>query len=431
MQKSTENMIVKILKSEMVKALGCTEPIAIAYAAATARKYLGDLPENIVVCCSGNIIKNAKAVTVPMTDNLRGIEAAAVVGTVGGDPDKKLEVLTTVTKEDLVVCKDMLARKICRVEMLDTPENLHIIVKMSDSSHKVEVELVRTHTGITKITRDGEVIYSHECQETSDGNDYSCLNIDTIYEFAATVDLKILKDTIHDQIECNEKIAEEGLRHDYGSQVGKTLLEMYGDQDIKIVAKAKPAAGSDARMNGCEMPVVINSGSGNQGMTVSLPVIEYAKKLNSSEEKLYRALVLSNLISIYLKCRIGRLSAYCGAVSAAAGAGAGITFLMDGSKKQIQDTITNTLGNISGIVCDGASSSCAAKIASSVDAAINSAYMAMNGKVFMDGEGIVKDNLQHTVDGVVEIAKDGMKTTDQVILNVMIHDDTAPCSNEK
>lgn len=419
MQKVTEKHLIHILEAELVKALGCTEPIAIAYASATAKKYLGVVPEKITISCSGNIIKNAKAVVVPMTGGLRGIEAAAAVGAVGGDPDRGLEVLTTVTEQDLQIAKIMLQEKICQVEILDTREKLHIVVVMKQERDEVRVELLRTHLGIIRIEKNGKLLFEKELAVEEEPADYCYLNMDSIFEFTEQVNIKKIRRLIGEQIECNTNIARDGLSNCYGAQIGKTLLEVYGD-DVKIRAKAVAAAGSDARMNGCELPVVINSGSGNQGMTVSLPVIEYAKTLRSSEEALYRALVLSNLIAIYQKYRMGRLSAYCGAVSAAAGAGAGITYLMGGTKEQIEHTIINTLANTSGIVCDGASASCAAKIASSVDAAIMASYLSMNGHVFLPGEGIVKENVQKTVDGVITLAKVGMKETDEVILNIMV-----------
>ena len=419
MQKVTEKQLIHILETELVKALGCTEPIAIAYASATAKKHLGAVPEKIIISCSGNIIKNAKAVVVPMTGGMRGIEAAAAVGAVGGNPDRGLEVLTTVTEQDLQMAKLMLQEKKCQVEILDTKEKLHIVVTMRQEKDQVRVELLRTHLGIIRIEKNGQVLFEEKLAVEEEQTDYSCLDMDSIFEFTEQVNIQKIRRLIEEQIECNTNIARDGLSNCYGAQIGKTLLEVYGD-DVKIRAKAVAAAGSDARMNGCELPVVINSGSGNQGMTVSLPVIEYAKTLRSSEEELYRALVLSNLIAIYQKYRMGRLSAYCGAVSAAAGAGAGITYLMGGAREQIEHTIINTLANTSGIVCDGASASCAAKIASSVDAAIMASYLAMNGHVFLPGEGIVKENVQKTVDGVVTLAKDGMKETDEVILNIMV-----------
>lgn len=419
MQKKNIDLMVEILKRELVPALGCTEPIAIAYAAASAKAVLGCMPEELLVECSGNIIKNAKGVVVPMTKNLKGIEAAALVGMLGGDPNKKLEVLTTVKKEDLDRTKELLAKGFCKVKLLDTNEKLHIRMHMRADHDNVSVELRHTHTGLCKTVKNGEIIFEAEIlTEETDSFDYGILNITDILEFADIVPLEQVKDILKRQIEYNTGIAKEGLQHSYGANVGATLLEAYGD-DVKIRAKAMPAAGSDARMNGCEMPVIINSGSGNQGMTVSLPVIEFAKALDSGEEKLLRALCISNLTAIYQKSEIGRLSAYCGAVSAAAGAGAGIMYLYGGSRAQIVQTITNTLANVSGIVCDGAKSSCAAKIATSVDSAILSVMMSLRGKGFLSGEGIVKDTIQKTVDGVVELAKEGMKETDEVILKIM------------
>ena len=414
-QKLSQSM-TDVLRGELVKALGCTEPIAIAYVSAKAREVLGVVPEKSVFACSGNIIKNAKSVVVPMTGNLKGIEAAALAGAVGGDASKHLEVLTSMTSEDLEKVKKLLEKKVCQVECLDTSEKLHILETAYAGKDVVQVELLRTHLGIVKIMKNGEVLFE-EVPGEEEVIDYTCLNVKNILDFANTVPIETVQYLIEEQIRCNVEISEKGLKENFGANIGKMLLTHYGD-DVKVRAKARAAAGSDARMSGCEMPVVINSGSGNQGMTVSLPVIEFADYLNSDHEKLIRALVLSNLIAIYQKCRIGRLSAYCGVVSAAAGAGAGITYLYGGKEKQISDTIINTLANVSGIICDGASSSCAAKIASSVDAAI----MAREENVFETGDGIVKENLQKTIDGVVELARDGMKITDEVILKIMVNE---------
>lgn len=416
-------MMIDILREELVPALGCTEPIAIAYASSKAREVLGEMPDDLFIECSGNIIKNAMGVVVPMTKNLKGIEAAAIVGMLGGNPDKKLEVLSSVTDEDLSETKKLLESGFCKTGLLDTPEKLHIIVHMKKGDASSLVEVVRTHTGITRMEKNGKVIFKDEIQEEEETSlDYSVLNIASILEFANTVDVELVKPILDRQIQYNTNIAKEGLRNTYGANVGATLIDVYGD-DVKIRAKAMPAAGSDARMNGCELPVIINSGSGNQGMTASLPVVEFAKMLDVGEEKLYRALCISNLIAIYQKFQIGRLSAYCGAVSAAAGAGAGITYLYGGKEEQISQTIVNTLANVSGIVCDGAKSSCAAKIASAVDAAIVATMISLRGKGFMTGEGIVKDTIQKTIDGVVTLAKEGMKETDEVILKIMLNNE--------
>lgn len=418
MKQSIRQNMICILKGELVKALGCTEPITIAYVSAKAREILGKMPEKIVISCSGNIIKNAKSVIVPMTGSLKGIEAAAITGCVGGDSNKGLEVLTDVNPQDLKKVQKLLKEKMCKVEYLDTSEKLHIVENVYAGKEVVQIELVRTHLGIVKISKNGQVLYENKPEEEEE-TDYTCLNIKNIFDFANTVSIGEIRELIEEQIRCNTEISQEGIRKGYGANIGKLLLEHYGN-DVKIRAKAKAAAGSDARMSGCEFPVVINSGSGNQGLTVSIPVIEYAEYLNVEHEKLIRALILSNLIAIYQKHKIGRLSAYCGAVSAAAGAGAGITYLYGGSEKQIEDTVTNTLANVSGIICDGAGASCAAKIASSVDAAIMGSIMAREASVFEPGDGIVKSNLQKTIDGVVKLARDGMKITDEIILHIMV-----------
>lgn len=420
MEKEVYQKMIGILKGELVPALGCTEPIAIAYAAAVAGKALGELPLSMELACSGNIIKNAKSVIVPMTGNLKGIEAAGIIGMLGGSPEKELEVLTTVNQEHLKKAKELLAQGFCKVTALDTPEKLHIIVNMKGSQNEVMAELKHTHTGICRIVKNDSVILKQDVSSKEDSTlDYSVLNVSSVLEFAQTVKLDEVSELLERQIACNTRIAREGLSKDFGANVGKTLLEVFGD-DVKVRARAMPAAGSDARMNGCELPVIINSGSGNQGMTASLPVLEFAGELGTDHDQLLRALCISNLIAIYQKSAIGRLSAYCGAVSAAAGAGAGITYLLGGQEKEIGQTIVNTLANISGIVCDGAKSSCAAKIASSVDAAILAAMMTQRDRGFRAGDGTVKETVQETVDGVVSLAKDGMKETDDVILKIML-----------
>lgn len=420
MEKTDYKQILELLNAELVPALGCTEPIAIAYAAAAARKALGQIPHTMEIACSGNIIKNAKSVVVPMTKNLRGIEAAGIAGMLGGSPEKKLEVLTTVTEEVLEMTRQYLAADFCRVTCLDTAEKLHIVVKVSADEDEVLVELMRTHTGICKVEKNGTILYEQQVDSTENqALDYSVLHVDSILKFAKEVNPDDVRALLKRQIDLNTNIAKAGLCQDFGANVGSTLLSMYGD-DVKIRAKAMPAAGSDARMNGCELPVIINSGSGNQGLTASLPVIEFAKAMDVEEDILLRALCISNLIAIYQKSSIGRLSAYCGAVSAAAGAGAGIIYLYGGQEEEIAQTMVNTLANVSGIVCDGAKSSCAAKIASSVDAAIVAAMMTLNHQGFQPGEGIVKPTIQETMDGIVTLAKEGMKETDEVILKIML-----------
>lgn len=418
-QKLWKNYLA-ILNYELVPALGCTEPIAIAYCAAKAREVLGQFPERVTMRCSGNIIKNVKAVTVPNSGGLKGIEVAAVLGIVGGDPKKELEVLSTVTKEDIERTKQFIANGYCHCELEEDVANLYIVAKVEANGHTAEVTIINRHTLITKIVRDGTVLLEHSFHEdVNEEFDKSLLNVKDILAFAREVDVNELKPILKRQIDMNCAIAKEGLTKDYGAQVGRTLLDTYG-LDVKTRARAVAAAGSDARMSGCSLPVVINSGSGNQGMTVSLPVIEYAKELGLSDEELYRALAVSNLIAIHQKKYIGSLSAYCGAVSAACGAGASITYMHGGSYEQVCSTIVNTIANVGGIVCDGAKPSCAAKIASSVEAAILAHHMSMRQHVFKAGEGLVGNDVEETIKSIGYIGRVGMKKTDVEILKIML-----------
>lgn len=420
MDSSRYDNYLRILKNELVPALGCTEPIAIAYAAAKAREVLGEFPDHVEMVCSGNIIKNVKGVIVPNSGGLKGIDAAAALGIVGGDASRELEVLEGVTEADIEKTKNLIAAGFCSCSLQEGVENLYIVAKVTKGAHNAEVTIINRHTLITRIVKDGDVLYEHQVSEQSpDYVDKSLLNVKDILAFASEVNLEDIREAIGRQIALNTAISEEGMKNPYGAEVGRTLVDIYGD-DVKTRARAYAAAGSDARMGGCSMPVVINSGSGNQGMTVSLPVIEYAKELQASEEKLYRALVVSNLIAIHQKKYIGSLSAYCGAVSAACGAGAGITWLCGGGEEEIGLTIINTIGNVGGIVCDGAKSSCAAKIAASVDAALLAHYMAMKHRSFQPGEGLVRGDVEGTIRSLGYVGRVGMKSTDTEILNIMI-----------
>lgn len=413
-----------ILKEELLTALGCTEPIAIAYGAAKAGALLGAVPEKVTVECSGNLIKNARAVVVPMTTDLRGIEAAAVLGAVGGDADRELEVLTTVTQEHLALTKELLAKKICAVKLLDTPAKLHIIIRCEKGGESSLVEIMHAHNHIVHMEKNGQAVYDvpHDAGEVEEGGvDRSCLSLEKILAYAKTTDLSGVMEVLDKQIQCNSAISKEGLTGRWGEMVGQTLLEVYGN-GVNVRARAAAAAGSDARMNGCEMPVVINSGSGNQGITVSVPVIEYAKELGKSHEELCRALLVSNLVAIMQKYKVGRLSAFCGAVSAGTAAACGIAFLYGADADILGMIITNSLGNIGGVVCDGAKSSCAAKISSSIEAGLMSYEMAKRGRVFRPGEGLVKDRYEKTIDSFCRMAKDGMEATDREILRIMIED---------
>lgn len=426
MDQNVYDNYVAILHSELIPALGCTEPIAIAYATAKAVSLLGRRPERIEMLCSGNIVKNVQGVTVPNSGGLKGIEAAAILGALGGDAFKELEVLegidpAVVSETALLVgtgyCKGMLAEGVA---------NLYLLAKVYACGHSAEVEIANKHTNIIRMTVDGRDAYVSDSshQSGSFAGDKSLMNVRDIIAFADIVEIADVKAVLDNQIRMNSAISDEGMKGNYGTCVGKTLLQVYGD-DIKIRAKARAAAGSDARMSGCSLPVVINSGSGNQGMTASLPVIEYAKEMKLPDEKLYRALVISNLIALHQKKYIGNLSAYCGAVSAACGSGAAITYLYGGGYDEISRTIINTIANVGGIVCDGAKPSCAAKIASSVDAAIMAHHMSVNNHVFGNGEGLVQQDVERTIHNVGHVGCVGMKSTDLEILNIMLSKDLA------
>ena len=412
---------VQILKEELVPAMGCTEPIALAYAAAKAREVLGCLPDKVVIEASGSIIKNVKSVIVPNTNHLKGIPAAATAGIIAGRAEKELEVIAQVSKEQMERMVEFLNTASISVRHVDNGITFDIQVTVGKGDSYAKVRIANYHTNIVLIEKDGEVRYFVPVEgEKEEGlTDRSILNVEDIWEFINIVDVEDIREIITRQINYNTAIANEGLRGDYGANIGSVLLDTYGD-DVRTRAKAMAAAGSDARMNGCELPGIINAGSGNQGMTCSLPVLEYGKELNSGEEKVYRALALSNLIAIHQKTGIGRLSAYCGAVSAAVGSGAAITYLYGGSYEAVCDTITNTIANVSGIVCDGAKPSCAAKIASAVDAAILGHCMALQNRSFRPGDGIVRGDVEDTIRGVGRIGRDGMRETDEEILNIML-----------
>lgn len=414
---------VQILKEELVPAMGCTEPIALAYAAAKAREVLGCIPDRVCIEASGSIIKNVKSVIVPNTDHLKGIPAAAAAGIIAGKAEKELEVIAEVSKEDTVKMKEYLETTPITVEHVDNGITFEIVVNVYHGDSYAKVRIANYHTNIVLIEKDGQVLHQIEVQgEKEEGlTDRSLLNVEDILDFANTVEVEDVKETLDRQIAYNTAISREGLRGDYGANIGSVLLATYGD-DVRTRAKAAAAAGSDARMNGCELPVIINSGSGNQGMTASLPVIEYAKELKASEEKLYRALTVSNLVTIHQKTGIGRLSAFCGAVSAGAGAGAGIAYLLGGSYEEISHTIVNALAIVSGIVCDGAKASCAAKIASAVDAGILGYNMYKQGQQFYDGDGIVIKGVDATIRNVGRLGKDGMKGTNEEIIRIMVGD---------
>ena len=423
------NQFIAILQEELVPALGCTEPIAIAYAGAHARALLGKIPDRVCIKSSGNIIKNVKSVTVPNSGNMKGIPAAAAIGIIGGNPDKGLEVLADITESDIASTKEFLEKIPCKVSLLDTVASLHFIVEVFAGADSASVEIIHQHTNIVHTTKNGKDVLSVPFDPASANaalTDRSGLSVKKILEFADTIDLDRVRPILERQIDYNTRIAQEGLEHRYGINAGANLLKAAEAEQavtLKIRAQAAAAAGSDARMSGCTLPVVTNSGSGNQGLTASLPVIVFAEEKKLPHDKLLRGLLVSNLIAIHQKTRIGRLSAYCGAVSAGCGSGAAVTYLSGGSYEQVCETITNTLAVVSGIVCDGAKPSCASKIASSVDAALNAHYLAMQNRVFEPGEGIVKGDIEKTIAGVGAVAADGMRETDKVILRIMVDDD--------
>lgn len=415
------NAYVQILKEELVPAMGCTEPIALAYAAAKARETIGTLPEKVLIEASGSIIKNVKSVIVPNTNHLKGIPAAATAGIISGKPEKELEVISEVSAEEIEQMKDYLADTPIEVVHVDNGLTFEIIVTVYSGNSYAKVRIANYHTNIVLIEKDGEKILEMEVKDESEEGltDRSMLDMESIWNFAMTVDIADVYDILHRQYKYNMAISDEGFRGDYGANIGSVLLDMEGD-NIRTRAKARAVAGSDARMNGCELPVIINSGSGNQGMTCSLPVIEYALELKVGEEKMYRALTLSNLVAIYQKTGIGRLSAYCGAVCAGAAAGAGIAYLCGGGYDEVAHTIVNALAITSGIVCDGAKASCAAKIATSVDAGILGYNMYIRGQQFYAGDGIVTKGVDATIRNVGRLGKDGMKETNAEIIEIMV-----------
>ena len=412
---------VNILREELVPAMGCTEPIALAYAAATARKVLGELPDRVVIGASGSIIKNVKSVIVPNTDHLKGIPAAAVAGIIAGKPEKELEVIAEVTAEEIARMKEYLENVEIKIEHIDNGLTFEIIVTLYKGKEYAKVRIANYHTNIVLIEKNGEVLKEVPVDDESEEGltDRSLLNMKDIFDFAETVEIEDVKGILDRQIEYNMAIAKEGIRGNYGANIGSVLLDI-GQDNLMVKAKAMAAAGSDARMNGCELPVIINSGSGNQGITASVPVIVYAEGTQSGKEKMYRALVLSNLTAIHQKTPIGRLSAYCGAVSAGAGAGAGIAYLCGGGYEEIIHTVVNALAIVSGIVCDGATASCAAKIASAVEAGIFGYQMYVHGQEFVGGDGIVTNGVEATLQNVGRLGKQGMKETNEEIIRIMI-----------
>ncbi len=409
---------LEIMRRELVPAMGCTEPIAVAFCAAKAREILGEMPDAIRIQASGNIIKNVKSVIVPHTGGLRGLEAAAAVGVLYGKADACLEVISSVTAEEESALAERMKAFEITVSPLESEHMLDLVITVIKGESWVSVHVEDKHTNITEIIENGKCTFLEggACAEES-GPDHSLLTVADIFDFANTVDIDDVRETLERQIAYNTAISREGLKNNYGARIGQLLLKR--DDSIRTRAKAMASAGSDARMSGCDMPVIINSGSGNQGMTASLPVIAYAEYYEKSHEELLRALTLSNLVTLHLKSGIGRLSAYCGAVSAGAGAGAGIAYLLTGDLRTVNHTIVNALAISSGIVCDGAKASCAAKIAMAVDAGIMGFDMHENGCQFYGGDGLVSKGVENTIRNIAALGHDGMRETDRKIIEIM------------
>lgn len=423
MKERSYDSYVNILKEELILALGCTEPACLALAGAKAREVLGDIPDYVVIKLNGALFKNANSVNIPNSGGLKGIPAAVILGIVAGDSTAGLEVLAKIDKLAIEKVRQLLSNpEYYSVSLLEPSAMLHVILEATLGSQHVFVEIQGQHTNIVRVVLNDKVLLDRKATSEStltQSEERSCLNIRDILKFANQASLDDVESILTRQIEYNFCIANEGLKGDYGAGIGKKLISGFGS-NVQNRARAIAAAGSDARMGGCALPVVINSGSGNQGITVSLPIVVYAEHYQIPHEKMLRALLVANLIAIHIKTNIGRLSAYCGVVSAACGSGAGITYMFDGSYEQVVKTINNTLGNVSGIICDGAKASCAAKIASAVDAAILGHTLAMEDVSFQAGDGIIKSDVEQTIAGVGLIAKNGMKTTDEVILKVVL-----------
>ncbi|MGD9761476.1 MAG: serine dehydratase subunit alpha family protein [Candidatus Izemoplasmatales bacterium] len=416
-----EEEYLTILREELVPAKGCTEPIAIAFAGAKAKELLGEIPEHIEIEASGNLIKNIRCVTVPNTNNLVGIEASALAGVVGGDSSLELEVISNIKPKHLKLINLLLLKNIVNVKLLKTNLNLHFIFKAKTKENEIVIEIKNLHTNIVKITKNDKIIF-----EQDNGNDEyfgvetnrKNLTVENILEFTENINIEKIKDLLDLQIKYNMAIAKKGLNENFGVSIGQTILKH--DQSIFSKIKAYTAAASEARMSGCSMPVITNSGSGNQGLATSIPVILFSRNLKLPKEKMYRGLILSNLLTIYQKSFIGRLSAFCGAISAAVSSGATFTYLSGGDLKQIKMTITNALANVSGVVCDGAKPSCASKIATGLDAAILGHFLAMENHQYNPLSGIIKNSVDETIFAVGKMASEGMKDTDKVILALML-----------
>ncbi len=421
MEKVLYDTFCNVLREELITAAGCTEPIALALAGAKCTTLLGAFPEKITINVSGNMIKNVKGVTIPGTEDLKGIEYSVILGAIANCPHKGLEVLHGISKEDVEKAKEIFDKKICTVNRIKSDVKLYIEVIMYKGADCAEIEIMHTHTNTTKVMKNKEKIFINPCNIedfNSSLTDRTKLSVSNILDFANELNIDDIKDILDKQIECNCSIAKEGLQKEYGLTVGKTLYES-GNCCVKEKMKAYCASGSDARMGGCDLPVVINSGSGNQGLTIANGINIYCTKNKVEETTMYKALTIANLVAIHIKSKIGRLSAFCGVVSASIGVGAAISYIEGGSLEVISNTIKNGIGNLSGVICDGAKSSCAIKIASSIDATMLAHQLAMKGKVIGDGIGIIEDDVENTINNLSIIASQAMVETDEMILKIM------------
>lgn len=423
MDKKIYDTYVSLLHNELTMATGCTEPIAIAYAGARLRQVLGDIPECCTVFCSGNMIKNVMAVTVPNSGGSRGIDIAAMLGIIGGDAESVLDVLHSVTEEDIALTKKLVGEGRVKCELVEGVANLYIRIEAKAGENTALVEIKDYHSNITRMEKNGEVLLDADAPKadgSADAPDKSLLNVRDIITFADEVDLDDVRDVLMNQLKCNSAIADEGLSRPWGAEVGRTIMQSADASSIVNKARAYAAAGSDARMNGCPLPVVINSGSGNQGITVSLPILVYGREYRLPGDQILRGLALANLLSLHQKRYIGSLSAYCGATSAATASACGIAYMLGADYDIICGIITNTINTIGGMVCDGAKSSCASKIATAVGMALLSMEMSIKGRVFKPGEGLVEDSIEETIESVGRMGRVGMKGTDVEILKIML-----------
>jgi L-cysteine desulfidase len=426
----TSDLIIKqvlnILCEEIIPAEGCTEPIAIAYTASRAVDILGDLPDKLDIYVSGNMVKNVKSAIVPNSGGMSGIESAAALGAFGGNSKKKLLVISNVEEGDVKKARGFIKEGNVNVKLIDSDIKLYVKVVAHYMEESASVEIKHIHTNITEVTKDGKVIISRPCNDAdfnSSLSDREILSVQLIYEMAKTIDVDLIEPIFSKVVQLNSAIANEGLNEVYGANIGTMIQEninkgVYGD-DSRNRAASFAAAGSDARMSGCPLPVMTTSGSGNQGITASLPIVSYCRDKNISEEKMIRALFLSHALTIHIKTNVGRLSAYCGAVCAAAGVGGALAFLENGDLKAVEDALTNTLANISGLICDGAKASCAFKIATGIYAAFDSAMLALDRRVFNPADGIVSKNIEETIKNIGRLSQEGMAETDKVILDIM------------